>query len=273
MWGLSLHLLTRALTCPPVRTQWGGTIIESWSDNATNAKCGKFGGPAPLPASVEPPEEFALSAGPNPNTGHGVLFNAMIHPYTVGPMAVSSFTWVRAAAVSSRCTRNQVFTLLPFPPLQFQGESNSGAAAAYACQQPAMISSWRTYFNAPNAGFYFVELEPWIGPGVGLASFRTAQLAALALPVVGYAIGTDIGDPLGALDERECQGGAPAVRGCAPSLHPSPPHLLGPFGCVGRAGVTRGRSGCARFVRSPYHANPFSPRLWCECECIGARAD
>jgi len=59
-----------------------------------------------------------------------------------------------------------------------------------------MISSWRTYFN--NSAFFgFVELEPWLGMGAGLAKFRTAQLAALALPNVGFAIGTDIGDPLG----------------------------------------------------------------------------
>ena len=60
-----------------------------------------------------------------------------------------------------------------------------------------MISSWRAYFNAPSAFFGFVELEPWIGPGASLADFRAAQLAALDLPYVGYAIGTDIGDPLG----------------------------------------------------------------------------
>jgi hypothetical protein len=60
-----------------------------------------------------------------------------------------------------------------------------------------MISSWRTYFGNPTAFFGFVELEPWIGMSQGLATFRTAQLAALALPNVGFAIGTDIGDPLG----------------------------------------------------------------------------
>lgn len=60
-----------------------------------------------------------------------------------------------------------------------------------------MISSWRTYFSAPTAFFGFVELEPWLGMGPNLAAFRTAQLAALALPNVGFAIGTDIGDPLG----------------------------------------------------------------------------
>jgi hypothetical protein len=58
-----------------------------------------------------------------------------------------------------------------------------------------MIQSWRSYFNSPNAFFGFVELEPWIGGPP--PAFRTAQLASLSLPNVGYAIGTDIGDPLG----------------------------------------------------------------------------
>jgi hypothetical protein len=61
-----------------------------------------------------------------------------------------------------------------------------------------MVNSWRDYFNT-SAFFGFVELEPWLGPGSSLATFRTAQLATLsAITDVGYATGTDIGDPLGA---------------------------------------------------------------------------
>ena len=42
-----------------------------------------------------------------------------------------------------------------------------------------------------------MELEPWKGVGVNLAAFRPGQLSSLSLPNVGYAIGTDIGDPTG----------------------------------------------------------------------------
>jgi len=165
-----------------ISSNWGGTIIQSWSDNATNAKCGKAGTELlglELPAGVEAPEKFASAdgyaarGGPSPNAGHGVLFNAMINPYTVGPMAVNTFTW-------------------------FQGESNLGQGATYyGCAQTAMIEMWRKYFNNPTAFFGFVELEPWKGVGTNLADFRPGQLSSLSLPNVGYATGTDIGDPTG----------------------------------------------------------------------------
>jgi hypothetical protein len=97
----------------------------------------------------------------------------MIYPFTVGPMAVSSVTW-------------------------FQGESNLDNNGYYACAQPAMIRQWRAAFNS-NFFFGFVVLEPWSNWGFNrtqLAVFRQEQLAALALPNVGFATATDIGDPL-----------------------------------------------------------------------------
>ena len=171
-------------------------------DNATNAKCSVHNQdtkeeelPKYVPVeNVDGPEVYAAAkqtnkvqssrsssssrgsssiGQPNPNNGHGVLFNAMINPFTVGPMPVTSFIW-------------------------FQGESNLGNPASYyACAQPAMISQWRSNFKSPNAFFGYVELEPWIGASTSLAAFRTAQLLSNRLPNVGFAIGTDIGDPLG----------------------------------------------------------------------------
>jgi hypothetical protein len=85
-----------------------------------------------------------------------VLFNAMINPFTVGPMALTSFIW-------------------------FQGESNCCGGPYYSCAQNAMIEMWRSYFKKPTAFFGFVELEPWIGTNPSLAVFRKAQLASLAL--------------------------------------------------------------------------------------------
>jgi sialate O-acetylesterase len=98
----------------------------------------------------------------------------MIHPFTVGPMALTSFIW-------------------------FQGESNCCDGRAYSCLQSGMIASWRTYFKNPTAFFGFVEMEPWIWrqSGTPLAGFRVGQRQSLALPNVGYATGTDIGDPTG----------------------------------------------------------------------------
>ena len=42
----------------------------------------------------------------------------------------------------------------------WQGEANCGQAAFYACAQPAMVASWRRYFQNPAAFFGYVELEP-----------------------------------------------------------------------------------------------------------------
>ena len=158
-----------------ISSNWGGTIIQSWVDNATNAECAAAGAAAERttpPEGLDGPEAFGSTAGPNPNTGFGVLFNAMIAPFAVGPLAISSVTW-------------------------FQGESNSqNTPAFYACAQNSLINSWRSYFKNPSA---FVVLEPWIGnfKTTQLAAFRDGQLLSAALPNVGFAMGTDIGDPLG----------------------------------------------------------------------------
>ena len=157
-----------------VSSNYGGTTILSWADNATNIACNQTDTVEPLSDDVS--DSFATNAsatvGPNQNNGHGVLFNAMIAPLAYGPMGVKTFTW-------------------------FQGEQNSGSPDMYKCMGPALITSWREYFNVPSAFFGFVELEPWIGMSVNLAVFRAAQLEALKLSNVGFAIGTDIGDPLG----------------------------------------------------------------------------
>ena len=167
----------------PLLPARAGTPIQAWSDNATNAKCGRAASDAPAPQLEadlpEPrPSEFVsagyearVRAGPGPGN-KSVLFNAMIAPFALGPMPLSSFIW-------------------------FQGEADSGSASYYACAQPAMIESWRAYFANPSAFFGFVVLEPWTGGASDLPEFRDAQLGSLALPYTGYAIGTDIGDPTG----------------------------------------------------------------------------
>lgn len=120
-----------------------------------------------------------ILTGPNPISGNGVLFYAMIYPFTVGPLALSSFIW-------------------------WQGESNilcQGGCKGwtyYGCQQNALITSWREYFNT-SAPFLYVPLEPWTGCCYSetlLPTFRELQNAALVLPNVGYGTAIDIADPL-----------------------------------------------------------------------------
>ena len=116
--------------------------------------------------------------GPSPNSGHGVLYNAMIHPFT--PMPVSGFIW-------------------------FQGESDSAPPnnMTYSCLQRGLIQLWRQAFSSSsNAFFGFVELEPWFKQGSWNdgppPELRAAQLESTSLPNVGFATATDCGDPLSA---------------------------------------------------------------------------
>lgn len=145
-----------------ISNNWGGTPVQAWSSPDALAQCKQpVEGPVALPGA---------DAGPRSNTP-SVLWNAMMAPYTIGPLAMKGFTW-------------------------FQGEANAGQAAYYACQFPAMISDWRAKLGVPEAWFGFVQLEPWIaGTGYSLAQFRDAQLNATTLPAVHFATAIDIGDP------------------------------------------------------------------------------
>ena len=51
-----------------VNNNWGGTPVESWTTPQVLASC-----------NVTRPDS--------------TLYNSMIHPYTVGPMALRGFTW------------------------------------------------------------------------------------------------------------------------------------------------------------------------------------
>jgi len=109
-----------------ISSNWGGTIIQSWATNATNAACGITRAGAPgssLPEGaantaaeyVTPGYEASVAAGPDPNTGFGVLYNAMIAPYVVGPMALSSFTWFQVGPARLVTTRPSS-SPRPYPP-------------------------------------------------------------------------------------------------------------------------------------------------------------
>lgn len=84
--------------------------------------------------------------------------------------------------------------------LWYQGESNTGRAAAYAGDFQKLITDWRTQFGQPQLPFFFVQLASYLPlqnnrPGQGgWAELRAAQAAALALPHTGMAVAIDVGD-------------------------------------------------------------------------------
>ena len=159
-WLFGRDLFTRLDQQVPIgliSSNWGGTPIQSWQPLASALDCkGKR---------------------------DGSLYNAMIAPYTVGPMALRGVTW-------------------------YQGESNVGQAGFYQCAFPSMIRRWREAFKAPALWFGFVQIagyrysvpygpyphKPEIDHSHYAGDLRQAQLAALALPKVGLSTAIDTGD-------------------------------------------------------------------------------
>ena len=135
-----------------VSSNWGGTRIELWMTHEASVPCG--------------------------GKATSELYNAMIVPFSVGPMAVTGFTW-------------------------YQGESDLGFPNSndYACTEPAMITNWRTIFGVPRAFFGIVQLSTWcpagnasgIFAGQQLAQLRVDQLAGLTRPGDAYASNADWG--------------------------------------------------------------------------------
>eukprot|EP00937_MAST-01D_sp_MAST-1D-sp2_P006352 g6352.t1 len=147
-----------------VSSNWGGTPVQSWQPLASTRDCGDPGA-----------------------TKGGALYNSMVAPFTVGPMQLTGISW-------------------------YQGESNVGGAAYYACAFPSMIRRWRAAFGdadeaTPSIWFGFVQIagyrysvpygnppRPELDHSHHAGDLRQAQLAALALPLVGLGTAADAGD-------------------------------------------------------------------------------
>lgn len=70
-----------------------------------------------------------------------------------------------------------------------------------------MIADWRRKFALPDSLFLFVQLAPSTQLG-DFVALRAAQMVALQLPNVGYAVAVDIGDlssPMGSIHPRRKQ--------------------------------------------------------------------
>eukprot|EP00928_Gymnodinium_smaydae_P041597 TRINITY_DN2812_c0_g1_i1.p1 TRINITY_DN2812_c0_g1~~TRINITY_DN2812_c0_g1_i1.p1 ORF type:complete len:556 (+),score=67.35 TRINITY_DN2812_c0_g1_i1:229-1668(+) len=129
-----------------ISNNWGGTQVEAWMSPETSMPCG--------------------------HRSAGNLYNAMIHPYTVGPMALTGFTW-------------------------YQGESDLGGDPSkpypnnnYTCTQAAQIQQWRKEFNVPTAFYGVVQLSTWHCDPMLLAELRDQQLATGTL-ISNFAYATN----------------------------------------------------------------------------------
>ncbi|MDR3182227.1 MAG: 9-O-acetylesterase [Planctomycetaceae bacterium] len=100
-----------------------------------------------------------------------VLYNAMISPLV--PLAVRGAIW-------------------------YQGEANMAEGPLYAQKMEALIKGWRTVFNNPDLGFYYVQIAPFIygNPDpTKLPELQEAQSSVeKRLPKTGQAIVNDLVD-------------------------------------------------------------------------------
>lgn len=115
--------------------------------------------------------EPIVFGGPNYPT---VLYNAMINPLTVMPIAGTFW---------------------------YQGCNNVGRDKQYEECFKSMIQQWRKVFGQPDMPFYFVQLAGFqqpvtVQPGSDWALLRQAQAAALELPNTGMATAIDLGNPI-----------------------------------------------------------------------------
>ena len=169
-----------------VSDNWGGTPVEAWSTKESLATCGD-----------------------NTTDATTHLFNAMINPFTVGPMTLKGFTWYQGEsnthagqveACACRFPANAMINPFTVGPMTlkgftwYQGESNThaGQVEACACRFPAMITAWREAFKNPAAYFGFVQLSTWCGSLI--PEMRQTQLEAFVkLKNVGFAVNADHG--------------------------------------------------------------------------------
>ena len=142
-----------------ISANWGGTCLSSWtpSDGEAVASCGMTG-----------------------TSGHANLYNALINPLVVGPMALEGF-------------------------LFSQGECDADCnnTAFYTCAFAKFINDWRGKFRVPEAFFSFQVLPAYINDSGRFSPFslpyeRVAQLQGLLAGPHVYATNTiDLGDALG----------------------------------------------------------------------------
>lgn len=137
-------------------SSWGGTPIRAWMDEDSMKN---------FPKMKEKINERA------PFRNHSVLYNAMIAPLTVNPVA--GFLW-------------------------YQGEADRRDSETYQKALPEMVAQWRSAWGQKELPFYFVQIAPFHyktdNNGEFAPYLREAQLkAARNIPNSGMVVTSDIG--------------------------------------------------------------------------------
>jgi hypothetical protein len=180
---LQASLGSPAMPMGMVSANWGGTCLSSWTpaDGAAVAACGSTG-----------------------TSGHSNLYNGLIAPLAVGPLALDGF-------------------------LFSQGECDADAntTAFYACAFPRFIQDWRGKLGAPQAFFSFQVLPAYVNDSgrfnpYSLPYLRAAQLLGLGAGGPVHATNTiDLGDalaPHGSVHPRNKQAVAARMASAARAL-------------------------------------------------------
>jgi len=135
--------------------------LNSWLAEAKKAKDSV----AVVPTMPAYPNELLPPKDPQVPTA---LFNGMLNPLV--PFALKGSIW-------------------------YQGEANHRDGKLYIEKTRALVEGWRTVWNNPKLGFYFVQIAPFEygneSPNV-VPEFWEAQTEATSIPYTGMAVTTDI---------------------------------------------------------------------------------
>ena len=163
-------------------SDWGGQPIEPFMspDALADKTCGGTRNTSATAVRDRAPPPPAPATGVGSSSANSVLWWGMIEP--LRKMRITGAAW-------------------------YQGETNYNYPVQYSCSFPAMIADWRSKFGLPQLMFLFVQLAPSTQLG-DFVQLRAAQMTALELPRVGYAVAVDIGDlesPMGSIHPRRKQ--------------------------------------------------------------------
>ena len=143
-----------------VISNWGGTRIEPWLDEAT------------MKANTTDDLSFLQKKNTEKSQYRPtMLFNSMIAPLI--PYTIKGIIW-------------------------YQGEANRMYPERYEKLQAAYVKMMRDYWNDQNIPFYFTQIAPYNYDNpdkIDCGKFRDAQAATLkTIPHSGMAVTLDIGD-------------------------------------------------------------------------------